>query len=237
MSQLVMVIDKKRCIGCHSCTIACKMENNMPKGMSYTNVYTNKVPLRGEAQQPMDHPAGTRLNNGDFVNKPGAMTLTMDYYTKACQHCENPPCVTACPFDATYKEESNGLVVIDYNKCVGCDLCLTACPFDARMHINEDVPYHEGTQDTPVGGQLIPPHKGTTVEKCTFCKHRVDIGEQPACIEACSARARFFGQKDNPSNEIYDMLNDGTREIEQFFQDVQAAKDAGPNVFILGKDK
>ncbi len=229
MPQLVMVIDQKRCIGCHSCSIACKLENNLPKDMFYTRVYTNRVAYAGENELGMDEPEGSHvISGGGFVNTPDRRSLMLKYYTKGCQQCAKPLCVDACPYEATYKREKDGVVIVDYDKCIGCGQCVTACPYNARVSVTGDEEYYKGAQDTPVGGQGIPPHKKNTVEKCTFCSHRLDAGLKPACIEACPARARFIGEEDNPSNEIYPMLN-GAREKECLLPE----KNTEPSVYFL----
>ncbi|HZM36460.1 MAG TPA: 4Fe-4S dicluster domain-containing protein [Burkholderiales bacterium] len=107
-----------------------------------------------------------------------------------CQHCEHPPCVDVCPTGASFKR-ADGIVLVDKHTCIGCRYCVMACPFGARSFIHE-----------PVTGQKpdVPRGKGT-VESCTLCVHRVDRGETPACVEACS-QAMVFGDLADPSSEI-----------------------------------
>jgi tetrathionate reductase subunit B len=117
-----------------------------------------------------------------------------------CQHCEHPPCVDVCPTGASFKR-ADGIVLVDKHICIGCRYCMMACPYKARSFI------HETLQD-----QLphAPRGKGT-VESCTFCVHRVDNGETPACVEACSAEnhnAMVFGDLNDPQSEI-------SRELRQ----------------------
>ena len=101
-----MVIDTRRCVGCRACVVACKAENKTPPGVSYTVVVEEAVANR-------------------FDDKPIFMT-------KPCFHCENPPCVDVCPVSATFKRERDGIVVIDYDRCIGCRYCITGCPYGAR---------------------------------------------------------------------------------------------------------
>lgn len=101
-----MVIDTRRCVGCKACMVACKAENKTPPGVSYTVVVAEAVANR-------------------FDDKP-------IFTTKPCFHCENPPCVDVCPVSATFKRERDGLVVIDYDRCIGCRYCITGCPYGAR---------------------------------------------------------------------------------------------------------
>jgi tetrathionate reductase subunit B len=112
-----------------------------------------------------------------------------------CQHCEHPPCVDVCPTGASFKR-ADGIVLVDKHTCIGCRYCVMACPFGARSFIHE-----------PVTGQKpdVPRGKGT-VESCTLCVHRVDRGETPACVEACSSRAMVFGDLNDSSSEIHRRL-------------------------------
>jgi molybdopterin-containing oxidoreductase family iron-sulfur binding subunit len=111
-----------------------------------------------------------------------------------CQHCEHPPCVDVCPTKASFKR-ADGIVLVDKHTCIGCRYCVMACPFGARSFIHE-----------PVTGQKpdVPRGKGT-VESCTLCVHRVDRGETPACVEACS-QAMLFGDLNDSSSEIHRRL-------------------------------
>ena len=111
-----------------------------------------------------------------------------------CQHCEHPPCVDVCPTGASFKR-ADGIVLVDKHTCIGCRYCVMACPFGARSFIHE-----------PVTGQKpdVPRGKGT-VESCTLCVHRVDRGERPACVEACS-EALVFGDLNDTTSEIHRRL-------------------------------
>jgi molybdopterin-containing oxidoreductase family iron-sulfur binding subunit len=111
-----------------------------------------------------------------------------------CQHCENPPCVDVCPTGASFKR-ADGIVLVDKHICIGCRYCMMACPYKARSFIHESL--HDQKPDTPRG-------KGT-VESCTFCVHRVDEGELPACVVACNEehhQAMVFGDMKDPDSEI-----------------------------------
>lgn len=105
-------IDTKRCIGCHTCSTACRIENNLPAGM-----WWNRALTEGGAE--MDTPAG------EFPD------ATMSYLTVACQHCENPACVKVCPTGAMHQDADTGLVSVDADKCIGCGYCHMACPYNA----------------------------------------------------------------------------------------------------------
>ena len=115
-----------------------------------------------------------------------------------CQHCEHPPCVDVCPTGASFKRE-DGIVLVDKHICIGCRYCMMACPYKARSFI------HETLQDQM---PHAPRGKGT-VESCTFCVHRVDNDETPACVEACTAEnhnAMVFGDLNDPSSDISQQL-------------------------------
>ena len=118
-----------------------------------------------------------------------------------CQHCEHPPCVDVCPTGASFKRE-DGIVLVDKHICIGCRYCMRACPYKARSFI------HETLQDQM---PYAPRGKGT-VESCTFCVHRVDKGETPACVEACTAEnhnAMVFGDINDPDSDI-------SRQLKQY---------------------
>jgi molybdopterin-containing oxidoreductase family iron-sulfur binding subunit len=115
-----------------------------------------------------------------------------------CQHCEEPPCVDVCPTGASFKR-ADGIVLVDKHTCIGCRYCMMACPYKARSFIHEVV-----TDQKPD----VPRGKGT-VESCTLCVHRVDRGEIPACVEACTkdgGQAMLFGDLNDRGSAIYQRL-------------------------------
>ena len=206
MTRLGMVIDMKGCIGCSSCAMACKIENNLPD-----HVWWNRVLTRGG--QNRDTPAGTYPN------------LTMSNVVVACQHCENPACIKVCPVGATYKDEETGVVRQDYDKCIGCRMCMSACPYTGVRSFNWEEPRH--VVGHAVGDADVPPHQKHTVEKCTFCWHRLAKGLEPACVEPCPARVRFFGDFDDPESEVSQLI--ANREYMQILED----RDTHPSVYYL----
>ncbi|MDX1764628.1 MAG: 4Fe-4S dicluster domain-containing protein, partial [bacterium] len=123
------------------------------------------------------------------------------YMPVQCQQCENPPCVRACPTQATWKEE-DGIVVVDYNWCIGCRYCMAACPYGARR-FNWGPPKVQNTELNPQTHYLgnRPRYKGV-VEKCTFCVQRCRSGRYPACVEICPVGSRKFGNLLDPDSEI-----------------------------------
>lgn len=123
-----------------------------------------------------------------------------------CQHCESPPCVDVCPTGASFKR-ADGIVLVDKHICIGCRYCMMACPYKARSFVHEVV--ENQTLSAPRG-------KGT-VESCTLCVHRVDKGDIPACVEACTAdnhNAMIFGDLNDPESEISrEMKKHGGKQI------------------------
>lgn len=177
-----MVIDLRKCVGCFACTVACEAENVLPPGVVYRQVKEEEF--------------GTYPNVG------------RRFWPRPCMQCDNPPCVSACPVKATYKEE-DGIVVIDYNKCIGCRYCIVACPYDARSSdkgkfYTENTPKLEEYEKRPnfeyqkhwgrkkrgipLGGSPIG-----NARKCHFCKHRIYTGLLPACVTTCIGKATYFG--------------------------------------------
>ena len=111
-----------------------------------------------------------------------------------CQHCADPPCVDVCPTGASFKR-ADGIVLVDKHTCIGCRYCVLACPYKARSFIHE--PLSDQKPDVPRGVG--------TVEGCTLCVHKVDRGETPACVSACSKAghgAMIFGDLNDPGSEI-----------------------------------
>jgi molybdopterin-containing oxidoreductase family iron-sulfur binding subunit len=123
------------------------------------------------------------------------------YFPVQCQQCRNPPCVKACPTQATWKEK-DGIVVVDYDWCIGCRCCMSACPYGAR-HFNFATPNLPAAELNPAQHYLgnRPRPKGV-VEKCTFCIQRARNGRYTACVEACPVGARKFGNLLDPESEI-----------------------------------
>lgn len=175
-----MAIDIDLCTGCNACAVACKVENNLPNGIWWNRILT----VGGES---MDTPKGT------FPN------LRMKFLPVNCQHCENPPCVKACPVKATYKREEDGIIIQDYDKCIGCRMCMVACPYNARS-FNWSKPDY--AIEVSMGDKNVTAHQYNAVEKCTFCSHRLAQGLLPACIDTCPNRARIFGDLDDPNSDV-----------------------------------
>lgn len=184
MPRYAMVTDLRKCVGCQACTVACNEEWDVAVGEARTRVH--ETPL-----------AGT------FPN------LTSSFYVAQCNHCDDPPCVPACPSGATLQER-NGIVRVDKDLCIGCGFCVAACPYDARF--------------------MDPVTR--TVDKCDFCFPRIDRGESPACVATCTAHAKFFGDLEDHQSDVYRMVyGEGARRMET------AAVAVGPNVYYLGRQE
>ncbi len=173
-----MIIDLQKCVGCDSCTVACKVENRTPPGVNYNVVIEEETGV---------------FPNVRRVNIP-----------RPCMQCDEPPCVPVCPVNATYKND-DGIVVIDSERCIGCRYCITACPYGARSFDFGDAYDEEmvGSNElhAPEYGSTNIPSAGT-VRKCNFCAHRTARGEEPACCETCIGDARLFGDLNDPNSRV-----------------------------------
>lgn len=183
MTRYGMVIDTKKCIGCHVCAMACKTENNLPNDVWWNRIFTDNG---GEM--------GFDMVGGSYPDN-----LQFGYIPVACQHCENPACVKVCPVGATYKDPETGVVRQDYDKCIGCRMCMAACPYNAR-NFNWQTPVR--VTGANYGDAEVPVRPKGVAEKCTLCKERTDRGEEPMCVVCCPAHARIFGDLDDPDSEI-----------------------------------
>jgi Fe-S-cluster-containing dehydrogenase component len=178
------------CNGCRKCAEACHEENNHDRAtnQSYIRVFEME-----QGTIDFEH-ASTTYDHA--VPAPGKY-----YMPVQCQQCDDAPCVSVCPVEATWKEE-DGIVVIDYDWCIGCRYCEAACPYHARR-FNWTKPEISGDEINPDQGYLsnrVRPQG--VVEKCHFCLHRTRKGKLPACAEACPTGARVFGNLLDPESEI-----------------------------------
>lgn len=190
MRKWAMVLDLRRCIGCSACTIGCKAENILPPGVVYRPV--------------MDEEFGTYPR------------VTRRFTPRPCMQCDNPPCTSVCPVTATYKRE-DGIVVVDYNKCIGCRYCITACPYNARTADFGDT-YTEGTpqvQDYELRpsfeyNKKWPRKRGKSpignARKCHFCIHRIEVGLLPACVSTCIGGATYFGDNNDTDSLVSELI-------------------------------
>jgi len=226
MPHYGMVIDTHRCIGCDSCILACKSENNTP-----------------------DRARGQSFNWTDLITRTTGTypNARFEAFVVQCNHCSNAPCVEVCPVEpkAMYKNK-DGIVVHNSERCIGCQMCQFECPYssdnldydDAEYSVisfNEfDIHPHEVYADetelitggTASGAEVArnagkqPPdrmrykhpdfkdvRRDGIVEKCMFCHHRVVHNMLPACADACPAGARIFGDLNDPTSEVRHLLD------------------------------
>ena len=182
-------INVSKCRGYRDCVDACVEENNLGRDMRYVHVLEMN-------QGSLDLHHADRYFERDQVPADGKYYLPIQ-----CMHCDAPPCVKACPVEATWMEP-DGIVVVDYDWCIGCRYCMTACPYEAR-HFNWGQPKLSGADINPNTHYLgNRPRPRGVVEKCHFCIQRTRVNRQPACQEACPTGARVFGNLLDPASEI-----------------------------------
>jgi molybdopterin-containing oxidoreductase family iron-sulfur binding subunit len=189
-----MVIDVKACIGCRRCVYACVKENNIGRNAGFTYIQVLEME---PGKVDIEH---AKLDY-DEAGRPDKW-----YMPVQCMQCSKPTCVYGCPVKATWKDP-DGIVVIDYDKCIACRNCITTCPYGAR-HFNwvePEVPEAERNPAVPVE------EKAGVVEKCTFCVQRSRNGKTTACVEACPVGARKFGDLNDPDSEVSQILK--TRRV------------------------
>ncbi len=174
-----MVIDLKRCIGCYGCQISCKSENATPPGILWSRV--------------------SFYESGRYPN------VKKMHVPLLCMHCGDPPCVSVCPTGASIKRP-DGIVSIDSTKCIACQYCVIACPYRARSFYPKKGEYFPGQGLTPYERFGYQKHPTGVVEKCDFCLSRVQQGLEPACVISCMAKARYFGDLDDPGSEVSQLI-------------------------------
>ncbi len=161
-----MCVNVRTCIGCNRCAEACRTENVVPKGRFRTWVERYFIKSNDEV---MVSQVGSQQDQVMLAERETDV-LRSFFVPKLCNQCENPPCVQVCPVGATYKT-SDGVVLVDNQRCIGCSYCVQACPYSVRF---------------------IHPERHTA-DKCTFCFHRISRGLLPACVEVCPTQTRVFG--------------------------------------------
>jgi len=226
--KLGLVIDLDICVGCHACAVACKEWNDggdfgplpdddpygsEPNGVWFNRVHSYEVTGTGNRQQGTEgrtSPLATGRQS-PVPDKTAALPLPvprsplpapqMVHFPRSCLHCETPDCVTVCPTGASYKRAEDGIVLVDQDKCIGCQLCAWACPYGAR----EIALPHPKSPTSDKGGKGA---KRGTMQKCTLCVDRIynetldERDRQPACVMACPTRARMFGDLGDPDSEV-----------------------------------
>ncbi len=189
MSRWGMVVDLRKCVGCQTCTIACKQTNNTPPKVFWRWVADCEVGTFPDVQRV--------------------------FVPMGCQHCTDAPCFEVCPTTATYKR-SDGVVDIHYDLCIGCGYCIVACPYLARNIVFEQLGYYE-TGLIPPETALAHPDRIGVATKCNFCLPRVEAGlakglkpgvhpdASPVCTGSCIANALHFGDFDDPTSAVSKM--------------------------------
>jgi len=166
----IMVIDLAKCRNARKCVESCQGAHQLKPDQFHLNTLEMK-----------DSPEGAPY-----------------FMPKQCQHCDNPPCVSVCPVDATFKR-NDGIVLIDNERCIGCRFCVAACPYSARIFNWTDPRDEEKYADQPYNIELNVPQKKGTVSKCVFSADRLRVGRLPYCVEACPNGVYWFGDENEDS--------------------------------------
>ena len=222
MAKYAMVIDLKSCVGCSSCITACKRENNIPEDIYWCDSQTT--------------------TSGNFPN------LEYEYKPTMCNHCENAPCIAACPTEAMHRNEDTDMVLYDREECISCQACVGACPYDEITNNDEkphqfwdnDQALEEGTASPkevvdaidakpPFYSPGQPLREEGLVEKCIFCHHRVVQDLDPACVSTCPADALIFGDLEDSNSKVSELLAEHDYTVRQ--------EEAGtsPKVYYINK--
>jgi molybdopterin-containing oxidoreductase family iron-sulfur binding subunit len=190
--EFAYALDLSRCVGCRRCVYACVEENNQSRDpqVQWIRVFQ------------MDKGKGVDFSEADPYYAPPEVPEEGHFYVPVqCQQCRNAPCTKVCPTGATWTEP-DGIVVVDYEWCIGCRYCMAACPYGAR-HFNWGAPTIPKDRLNPKTHYLgNRPRPQGVVEKCTFCIQRTRNGRYPACVEVCPVGARKFGNLLDPDSEI-----------------------------------
>lgn len=189
--EYVYALNLSRCNGSRRCVHACVNENNQSRSPEIQYISVLKMP-----KGTMNMEKGTRHYNPETVPEDDSFYLPVQ-----CLQCENPPCVKACPVEATWQEK-DGITVIDYNWCIGCRYCEAACPYWARRFNFAEPEIPKERLNPDMGYLSNRPRPKGVVEKCHFCLHRTREGKLPACLEACPTGARIFGNILDPDSEV-----------------------------------
>ncbi len=184
-----MVIDMSKCVdGCEDCINACHFTHNVP------TIGNSKEEVKWLWTEPFD--STFPYQKHEYMD---AATRKQPFLV-LCNHCDNPSCVRVCPTKATFKR-ADGIVVMDYHRCIGCRYCMAACPYGARSFNFKD--------PKPLIKEVNPQYPARTkgvVEKCNFCDERLAVGLSPACVDACPNGALVFGDLENANSDLRKLL-------------------------------
>jgi len=198
-----MIIDLARCIGCDSCTISCKQEQGTPPYVMFARVFSREY---------------------------GTFPKTRRFFLPIlCNHCEDPPCLKACPSHAIQKR-GDGIVYVDEEKCCGAQACVSACPYGAMFYPQDGVTYF-GEPTELEKYHISRKVKLPVAMKCNFCMQRVDIGLEPACVVTCPTGCRIFGDLDDPQSKPNVYLKE--RRIHATPEPLRPEADTKPSVRYL----
>lgn len=173
-----MFVDTKACIGCGACVVACKTENEVPEGLHRDWV--------------VEELSGTYPD------------LNLEIRSERCNHCQDAPCIKACPTGASCQKKGSNIVKVTPNKCTGCKACMVACPYNARFVMPQGY-----------------------ISKCTFCDHRLEEGKDTACASVCPTRAITIGDLKNPKSEVSKLLQKNKWKV------IVPEAGTKPNVYYL----
>jgi phenylacetyl-CoA:acceptor oxidoreductase subunit 1 len=194
MTRYVMTIDLRRCVGCQTCTAACKGANATPPGIQWRRVLD--------------------IESGEFPD------VRRTFLPVACMHCGNPPCEQVCPTRATTKR-ADGLVAIDYDLCIGCANCVMACPYDARSIVHEP---HYAYSDSPMASEAkrFDPDRVGVSMKCTFCKDRIELAERTGRRRASIRKSRRPASiPASPAPWDFGDIEDGASSVRRLLAETQ----------------
>lgn len=180
-----MAVDLKKCRpDCTDCIVACHTTHNVP---AFGNP---KDEISWIRQEPFDKIFPDQVHPYPEPTRPAGPVIAL------CNHCANPPCVRVCPTGATF-QRPDGIVMMDYHRCIGCRFCIAACPYGARsMNYRDPRPFIRSIN------QKYPTRTKGVVEKCNFCVERLAVGLPPACVAACREKALSFGNMDAPASAV-----------------------------------
>ena len=210
-----MLIDLRKCVGCESCSVACKTQNKVALGVFRSSVKSLE-------------PAGQTFPNA-----------TRDQLPWLCNHCDDAPCIDACPVEeipasltmpnddvityckkATYKRP-DGLVLVDEDRCIGCGKCIPLCPYGAR--------YRHPTKATSDGGSNV-------TDKCDFCVNRISNDAKPACVQTCPHNARIIGNLLDPASNISAAIAAAEADVQRIYAEPSGESGTTPNVYYIVPD-
>ncbi len=191
------VVDTSKCIGCGLCVVACKEENNVPESAEFTRTWVERHTTMTDGTRYVDAPDAGINGFPATCTAPGSEGKTVAsafFQPRLCMQCEDSPCTGVCPVSATYRTE-DGVILVDARRCIGCGYCVVSCPYGARYLTPAD-------EDSPANTPGV-------ADKCTWCYHRINRGQRPACVEICPVGARRFGDANDPASDIAEYAKGG----------------------------